>query len=127
MVSDDVIEYWVKIVNDEIGRSDRNEQSIDYFKKIRPFSKFVYNDRWYLVMMPTVNMWGDKILAVVSCYVKKDFRKNPRNFLEIQREIKKFANEKKVRYIIQGSHINKDYYKFLVKLGYQISEMRKEI
>lgn len=125
MVTKRVISKWVKIVNKEIGREDRNEYCIDYFMRLSKLQnvRIVSHRNWYLVTMVYNDMWGDKCLAVISCAVKD---KCVKSFLDIQREIKRLAKRNKVRYTIQGSHIRKKYFKFLKGIGYEVSEMKKE-
>lgn len=127
MVSKRAIYKWVKRVNKEIGREDRNETSLAYFVNLSklPNVRFSMHWNWYLVTIVYDDMWGDKCLAVVSCSVKKDKRAGS-SFLEMQREIKRLAKRYKVRYTIQGSHIDDKYFKFLSGIGYKVSEMKKE-
>lgn len=127
MVSRRSVWKWVKRINTEIGREDRNAYMLDYFMRLDklPNVKFTMHRNWFLVTMVYNDMWGDSNLAVVACGVKKDKREGS-SFLELQREIKRLAKRYKVRYTIQGSHIRKKYFKFLKGIGYEVSEMKKE-
>lgn len=127
MVSRRSVWNWVKRINAEIGREDKNVYTFEYFMELskHPMVKFTMHRYWFLVTMYYRDMWGDSNLAVVACGVKKDKREG-RSFLELQREIKRLAKRYKVRYTIQGSHIRKKYFKFLKGIGYEVSEMKKE-
>lgn len=127
MVSERTISYWVKKVNKDIGREDRNEYCIKYFLALRecPDVIFSTHKEWYLVVMFHPDMWGDLCLSLVSCYVKKNERAGL-NFLKLQREIKKLANKYGARYTIQGSHLEEKYFNFLKGIGYKTLEMIKE-
>lgn len=125
MVSEKTIAKWVKRVNKEIGREDRNEFCISWFMKLRSFAHFIDRKEWYMVYIIAPNMWGDLELHIVSCYVRPQYRVG-KYFLQIQRKIKELAIKNKVRYTIQGSHIDNKYFKFLKGLGYEVSDMRKE-
>ncbi len=126
-VSEKKIRYWVELVNAEYGLSDKNEESVNYFKNISLFSHFYETEQYYLVLMTSKNMWGEKELNVISYYIKPEFRNNPRYLLEIQKLIKNVAIELKVKYINQGGHLNDGILDFLGKIGYKVSSMRKEI
>ena len=125
MVSDKVIEKWVRMVNKEIGRRDTNDYCIEYFKRLKGIATFDTHKEWYMVYMIFPNMWGDKELHIISLYVHPKHRTG-KNFLTIQRKIKQLAIKNKVRYTIQGSHIDNKYFKFLSGLGYEVADMRKE-
>ena len=122
----DEIEKWVKIVNKEIGREDRNEQSIEFFSRLIGVADFKVEDDYYLVTLVHSDMWGDKCLSVISCYVLPE-KRTGKSFLKIQREINKLAKLKKVRYIYQGSHIDMKLLDFLGKIGYKHQTMVKEL
>lgn len=127
MVSRRAVWKWIKRINKEIGREDRNEYCLEYYMNLAklPNVKFTMHWNWFLVTIVYPDMWGDKCLAVITCGVKEDKREG-RSFLELQREVKRLAKRYKVRYTIQGSHIRKKYFKFLKGIGYEVSEMRKE-
>lgn len=125
MVSDRVIEKWVKLVNKEYHREDRNEFTIEYFKKLNqlPCCHFESHRDWYLVVIFAPDMWGDKTMSLVSCYARGN---KAVNFLKIQRRIEQLAKANLVSYTIQGSHLNERYTKFLSGIGYKLSDMKKE-
>lgn len=127
MVSDRVIEKWVKIINKRFGREDRNDFSIEYFKKIRalPGVNMESHRGWYLVTITTTDMWGDTYLNLLSCGVMPD-KNAGLNFLKIQRRIKDIAKRKKIKYTVQGSSIVGGYNKLLSKMGYEVCDLRKE-
>lgn len=127
MVSDERIRYWVEQVNKDIGREDRNEASVHFFKVGRDVGafRFIDTEQYYIVYMVSPDMWGDVCLNVVSLFVKPEFRTG-KYFLQIQREIQSLAKKEQVCYTIQGSHIDDKYFKFLCGLGYKVSTMIKE-
>lgn len=125
MVSEDTIRYWANLYNKEIGREDRIEDSVRYFMSLRGVAEFIDKEEYYLVYLIAPDMWGDKELYVVSMYIKPEYRTG-KYFLQIQRKIKQLAKDNKVRYTIQGSHIDKKYFKFLEGIGYEVCGMRKE-
>lgn len=125
MVSEETIRYWVNLVNTEIGRTDRNEDSVRYFMSLRDVAVFDMQENYYLIYMICPDMWGDSCLYVISTYVKPEYRTG-KYFLEIQNKIKGVVRKNNVRYTIQGSHIDKKYFKFLKGIGYEVCEMKKE-
>lgn len=125
-VTDEQIERWVDLVNAENNLSVYNDLSIDFFKKIKDFAHFYETEQYYLVLMTSKNMWGQLELNVVSWYIKPKFR-NSRYILEVQRLINNVAKTLKCRYIIQGSHLNDELFNLLLKDGYKMSSVRKEI
>ena len=125
MVSEETIRYWVEQVNKEIGREDRNDASVRYFMALRNIAVFDIQDEYYLVYLIAPDMWGDLELHIVSLYIKPEFRTG-KCFLMIQNKIKDVVRENKVRYTIQGSHIDNKYFKFLKGIGYEVCSMKKE-
>jgi len=125
MVSEETIRYWVNLVNTEIGRTDRNEDSVRYFMALRNIAVFDVQENYYWVYLIAPNMWGDLELHVISMYIKPEFRTG-KYFLEIQNKIKGVVRKNNVKYTIQGSHIDNKYFKFLKGIGYEVYDMRKE-
>lgn len=125
MVSEETIRYWVNLVNTEIGRTDRNEDSVRYFMALRDIAVFDVHDEYYLVYLIVPDMWGDLCLSVLSLYIKPEFRTG-KYFLKIQNKIKGVVRKNNVRYTYQGSHIDNKYFKFLKGIGYEVCTMRKE-
>lgn len=120
------IKKWVEIVNAEYGLSHRNKQSIDFFMKIKDVATFIIEDNYYVVCLISKDMWGYKILSVVSYYILPEHR-NYKNFMEIQKRIDTLAKINKVKYIYQGSHLNSKLNKVLEKMGYSVGFYKKEI
>lgn len=120
---EDWIRYYVPLVNEEIGRSDRNEQSIEFFMRLIGLARFDCNDKYYIVTITAPDMWGDKVLSVVSFYIKPEFRHSC--LREVLQKVGKFAKADEVRYISIGSHINKKLHTFLLKQGYEVSALRR--
>lgn len=125
MVSEERIRYWAKIYNEEIGRSDRIEESVSYFMRLVGIAGFIDTEEYYIVYLIDKDMWGDKFLCVSSFYIKPEYRTG-KYFLKMQREIQALAKANKVVYTIQGSHIDEKYFKFLSGIGYRVCEMRKD-
>ena len=125
MVSEQTIRKWAELYNTEIGRADRIEDSVRYFMALRDVATFIDEKEYYLVYMIAPDMWGDKELYVVSFYIKPEYR-NTNIFLKMQRQIESVAKENKIRYTIQGSHIDDKYFKLLSGIGYKVATMRKE-
>ena len=120
------IEHYVPIVNAEYGRSDRNAESIDYFKKLIGIAEFVVNNDYYLVYIVAPDMWGDLTLYLVSFYIMPDKRKAV--FLrKLFSLIERLAKKNKVKYIVAGSHLNTKFHNFLLLTGYHQATFRKEI
>lgn len=126
MVSEKTIRKWVKRVNKEFGLSEHNEESVAWFMSMRGIAKFIDRKEYYIVGCPTKDMWGKKFFAVLSCYVRPEYR-TPKYVLKMEREIERVAKRFDSCYIIQGSHLGDRYFKFLSGIGYKVCEMRKEI
>ena len=125
MVSEEKIRYWATLYNKEIGREDRIENCVSYFMSLRDVAVFEETEQYYWVYLIAPDQWGDKELHIVSLYIKPEYRTG-KYFLEIQNKIKDVVRKNKVRYTMQGAHINKKYFKFLKGIGYEVCSMRKE-
>ena len=125
-ITDDRIEYWVKLVNSEYNLSDKNEYSIEYFKRLKPYAELVDNDKYYVVLLESSDMWGNKELSVISWYIKPEFR-TIKYIMQLQADIISVAKFKKVKYIYQGSHLGDKLFKLLGKIGYKTQTMRYEV
>lgn len=80
----------------------------------------------YLVYLIAPNLFCEKEFNVISWYIKPEQR-NIKNFMKIQRDIKKLAKDSGCRYIKQYSHLNPKLNRWLEKVGYTVSEYKKEI
>lgn len=120
---EDWIKHYVPIVNKEIGREDRNEESIKYFMRLIGVARFDCNEKYYLVTMTVPDMWGDLVTVVISFYILPEFRRSC--LREVLKKVGKFAKLDNARYISIGSHINKKLLPFLIKQGYEVSEVRR--
>ena len=120
------IEKWVKIVNAEYGLSDRNDESIDYFMKIKDLANFDVDNISYLVTLVSKDMWGNKMLSVLSYYILPEHR-SYKNFKKIQNRIEELAKINNVKYIYQGSHLNSKLNNVLENMGYSVGFYKKEI
>lgn len=124
--TDERIRYWVEMVNKSIGRSDRNADSVAYYKHgfgVGAFKCVDAND-YFVVYAVVGDMWGDKVLDVITCY---SIPGSVGALLKMHRKIKRLANDNKVKYIVQGSHINNKYLKFLARTGYKCFGYLKEL
>lgn len=126
MVSEKTIRKWVNRVNKEFGLSVSNDASVDWFMRLRGVAKFIDRKEYYIVGMPTQDMWGKRGFAVLSCYVRPEYR-NAKYVLKMEKEILSIAKRFNSCYIIQGSHLGDKYFKFLEGIGYKVCEMKKEI
>lgn len=105
---EDLIKYWVEKVNKEYNKSDMNQYCIDFFTELYKDSNYIFHFfNWgYVVLCLGIDLWGEKFLGVVSYYIDKEERKNPKHFIHIQDLIEKTAKAEQVDYIEQGSHKN---------------------
>lgn len=126
MVEKEKIRFWVEQVNKEFGLSDKNEESIKFFEKIAPISDVIDGGYYYVWCIVAPDMWGEKYLSVVSWYIMPD-KRTVGNFKKIQQEIITLAKDKKVGYIIQGSHLNDKLYDVLKQMDYKTFSMRRNI
>ena len=122
----DCIKYYVPLVNEEFGLSDRNEKSIQFFRNLMPLSDYIIDDWHYLWVLPSYDMWGDKYIMVVSYFIKKEHR-TVANFRKLQDEIIMLAKKHKSVYIIQGSYLNGKLHKVLSKMGYETAQMMRRV
>ena len=122
----DWIKYYVPLVNEEFGLSDRNEKSIEFFQRLIPFSDYIIDDWHYLWVISSSDMWGDKYIMVVSYFIKKEHR-TVANFRKLQDEIIMLAKKHKSVYIIQGSYLNGKLHKVLSKMGYETAQMMRRV
>lgn len=124
---DQQIQYFVPKVNAEFGLGDKNDQSIDYFRKIKDVAEFVTGNGWYVVYCIAPDMWGNKELYVISLYVEPDQR--PYRLLKIMHLIFEKAKTNACHKVMMGCHLgNKQrFHAFLQKNGWTASIFEKEI
>ena len=122
----DWIRYYVPLVNKEFGLSDRNEESIRFFERIKPLSDYIVDEKHYVWVLFTEDMWGFPCMSVISSYIKPEYR-TVGMFRKMQDEIIMLAKSKKIKYILQGSHLNDKLHKVLGKMGYKVASMRRDI
>ena len=125
-ITEELMQYWIPMVNAEYGLSDRNEASFEFFRKLIPFADLIENDKYYIVGLCSTDMWGDPCLSILSWYIKPECR-TLCTIKQLQRDIIELAKMKNVRYICQGSHLDDGILKLLGKLGYKPQTMMKEI
>ena len=126
VVGKKTLEKWIKTFNKEYGLSHKNKECLDYFMKIREIANFDIYDDSILVTLVFGDAWGEKILSVVTYYILPEHR-NYKNFIKIQNRIDELAKNNNVRYIYQGSHLAPKLNSVLMKRGYQVGVMKKEI
>jgi hypothetical protein len=126
VVGKKTLEKWIKTFNKEYGLSHKNKECLDYFMKIREIANFDIYDDSILVTLVFGDAWGEKILSVVTYYILPEYR-NYKNFIKIQNRIDELAKINNVRYIYQGSHLAPKLNGVLMKRGYQVGVMKKEI
>lgn len=125
-VSMDIINRWIVEVNAEFGLSETNKLSSIYFEYIKDDCIFIIEPDWYAVLSPSVDMWGQREMCVISYYIKEESR-NIRLFLTIQRKFDEIAKAFDCQFIVQGSHLGDRLFKYLERSGYKVAEMRKEL
>lgn len=120
----DWVRYYVPMVNEEFGLSNKNEASIRFFDMILPISDYIIDEEHYVWVIPSRDMWDVPYLSVVSWFIKKEHR-TVGYFKKVQDEIIMLAKKHKVEYIVQGSHLNDKLHKVLERMGYKTAEMRR--
>ena len=127
---DEAIEYFVRRVNKELGKSDKDAFTIQWFQALKGVARFIEgeNKAWYIVYIVAPTMWGDKELSVVSFYVEPGKGRTGR-LLKIMRVIQQSAEAEGCRRIVMGSHTgNRDKFgRFLRQLGFQEQSFVKEV
>ena len=125
-LTEEDIDYWTPIVNEEYGLSDKNHITREWFYRMMPALEIIQDDKHYICFVRTWGMWGDNELTIISLYIKPEYR-TLGMIRKTQREILELAKSKNIRYIYQGSHLNKKYDKLLQTLGYKQQVFRLEI
>jgi len=125
-LTEEDIDYWIPIVNGEFGLSDKNHITREWFYRMMPALEILQDEKHYIVYVRTWGMWGDNEMTIISLYIKPEFR-TLGMIRQTQREIVELAKSKNIRYIYQGSHLNKKYDKLLQALGYKQQTFRLEI
>ena len=120
------IRHYVPLVNAEFGLSDKNESCVEFFEKILPISDYIIDDKHYIWCVCSKDMWDVPYMSVVSSYIKPEHR-SVSSFRKMQEEIIMLAKSKKIKYILQGSHLNDKLHKVLGMMGYRTSGMRRDI
>lgn len=102
---DESIEYFVRRVNKELGKSDKDDFTINWFKALKGIARFIEgeNKAWYIVYIVAPTMWGNKELSVVSFYAEPGVGRVGR-LLKIMRLIHRTAKAEGCRRIVMGSH-----------------------
>lgn len=121
------LRYWVPLINAEFGRSDRNGYTMQWFMRLRESLCFEWTDDWYVIALPSPDMWGDITLNVLSLGVAAEKRNNPAYIRKILRCVRVFAYSANARYIEIGSHKTDKLCRILGKHGYKVSAVRKEL
>ena len=127
---DESIEYFVRRVNKELGKSDKDDFTINWFKALKGIARFIEgeNKAWYIVYIVAPTMWGDKELSVVSFYAEPGAGRVGR-LLKVMRVIQQSAEAEGCRRITMGGHFgNRDKFgHFLRKLGFVEALFIKEV
>lgn len=125
-ITDEKLNYWIPMVNAEYGLSDKNQISVDYFKAIAHLCDLIENEKYYVVSLDGVDMWGNRNISIISWYIKPKYR-TMCTIKRLQSDIIELAKQKNVKYILQGSHLNEKLLKLLGKLGYKAQTLKLEI
>jgi len=120
------IRHYVPLVNAEFGLSDKNESCIAFFEKLLPISDYIIDDKHYIWVIYSKDMWDVPSMSVISSYIKPEYR-SVSSFRKMQEEIIMLAKSKKIKYILQGSHLNDKLHKVLGMMGYRTSGMRRDL
>lgn len=118
---------WVPMVNAEYGLSDKNDFSIEWFKKLIGVAEFVIEDDYYLVYLVAPDMWGEKILNVVSFYIVPQKRRALS--LKVFKHMMRFAKQKGCARIAMGCHLGdtQTFNQFLSACGFKPQTFTKEV
>lgn len=122
VVGRDEIESWLNRIN----QIDNLDISFEYILKLVGIADFDITDRYCLVTINSSDMFGNKFLSVVGYYILPEYR-NISCIREIFRKIDRLAKIHKVKYIYQVSHYNEKLNRILVKQGYSMGILKKEI
>lgn len=125
-VSMEIIESWIKQVNDEFGLSDKNQACLQHFAALKNYYIFILENDFYAVLEQSSDIWGTREMNVVSYYIKPE-KRNIRLFLTIQRKFEEIAKAWDCKFLYQGSHLGDRLYTYLERSGYKVATMRKEI
>lgn len=125
-VSMEVIEGWIKQVNEEFGLTDKNQACLQHFAALKNYYIFIVESDFYAVLEPSVDIWGTREMHVVSYYIKPD-KRNIRLFLKIQHKFEEISKAWDCKFLYQGSHLGDRLYSYLERNGYKVATMRKEI
>lgn len=119
------VRYWVPIVNQEFGLSDKNEQAIRWFLEKKQAFSFWLDPHFYCVYLIAEDYWGEKQFSVVSLYIKPQKRK--RLLLKVMRSLEKMARDNGCKKIGWGSCLNPKMNQMLERVGYQPIFFAKEV
>ena len=125
-LTEEDIDYWIPLVNGEYGLSDKNHITKEWFMRLKDYFDFISDDKHYIVCARNWNMWGENEMTVISLYIKPEFR-TIGMIRQTQREILELAKIKNVKYIYQGSHLNKKYDNLLKAMGYKTQTLKLEV
>lgn len=125
-LTEEDIDYWVPLVNGEYGLSDKNHITKEWFMRLKDYFDFISDDKHYIICARNWNMWGENEMTVISLYIKPEFR-TIGMIRKTQREILELAKIKNVKYIYQGSHLNKKYDNLLKAMGYTTQTLKLEV
>lgn len=127
----DVLPYikkFVPLVNADMKMSDRNEKSIVFFELLLPELNAYVSDGAYVLFVFMPDIWGDKVLGVMSFWIAPEIRTFGA-IRKVIRLIEKTAVENGCKSVEIGSHTKKSakMLKVLRLLGYEDFCVRKEL
>lgn len=122
------LHHFVPLVNADMNMSDRNEQSIAFFEMLLPQLNLYVSDGAYVLFVLIPDIWGDKVLGVMSFWVAPE-KRTFGAIREIIRLIENAAKENGCKSVEIGSHTTKSVkmLKILRLLGYEDFCVRKEL
>lgn len=122
------ISHFVPLVNKDMKMSDKNEQSIAFFEEMLPMLNAYVSDGAYVLYVLMPDIWGNKVLGVMSFWVAPE-KRSFGAIREVIRLIEKTAKKNGCKSVEIGSHTQKSVkmLKLLRLLGYEDFCVRKEL
>ena len=122
MVAVGDIVSWANEIKAEYGI----EVNYGLFMALKECSEIIQDENYFIWGMVTKDQLGEPYLSILAWGIRKGHR-SVGVIREVQKKIISLAKEKKVGYIIQGSHLNDKLYKVLARMGYRVAAMRRDI
>jgi hypothetical protein len=112
------------------GNEIKAEYGVDInyglFLALKDTSDIIQDEKYFIWCIEAKDQFGERYLSVLAWGIKRGCR-SVGVFREVQKKIISLAKNKKVGYIIQGSHLNGKLHKVLARMGYKVAAMRRDI